>query len=141
MNLELYNNKSLKNVVNKNLSNKTILDFKFKGTYTPNRLEIILHHTGDFNFNYVYIPQCKRYYFINNYEILPNNIYRIDLECDVLTSYRDFIIKYPVLVKFGNIGNEFTNDCDFLNSTTTNIYYSEVVPEMENNIIISTIGG
>ena len=38
-------------------------------------------------FNYVYIPKFKRYYFVTNIVCVRNNIYRVELKVDVLYSY------------------------------------------------------
>lgn len=39
------------------------------------------------DFNYVHIPSLQRYYFVTNIVCVRNNVYRIDLKVDVLTSF------------------------------------------------------
>lgn len=44
------------------------------------------------HFNYVYIPEFNRYYFIDDYVIDVNNIYILKLSIDVLMSYKQGIL-------------------------------------------------
>ena len=43
------------------------------------------------NYNYIYIPDFKRYYYVKNIDCVCNNLYRFDLYCDVLMSFKDDI--------------------------------------------------
>lgn len=49
-------------------------------------------------FNYCYIPEFKRYYFIENITSIRNNIWEIEMKVDVLMSYKDIILGQEVLV-------------------------------------------
>ncbi|MGL4997970.1 MAG: hypothetical protein ACRC5T_03130 [Cetobacterium sp.] len=139
--LELYNNSSLPNVVNKVLTNKSVIEFNFKSAYSPMNLEIFLQFQGLFTFNYLSIPFINRKYFIKDYEVLPNNIYKLRIVCDVLSTYSNYFINEKVLVQFGSIGNPFTSDSNFLTTKTTTVFNCEPIQELKNTYIISTIGG
>lgn len=68
-----------------------------------------------FAYNYIYVPNFKRYYFIRDIEIIANGLYKISCVVDVLKTYADLIKNSSVLVtkstdfnKFVNIGYETT---------------------------------
>lgn len=42
-------------------------------------------------FNYVYIPAFGRYYYVNNIVSVNKNLWRMELNCDVLMTYKDEI--------------------------------------------------
>lgn len=48
---------------------------------------------SDFNesFNYVYIRELNRYYFVKERRIKKNNLFELHLVCDVLYTYRNLI--------------------------------------------------
>ena len=50
------------------------------------------------NFNYVYIPSFNRYYFVKDITSLVNNLWRVDLEVDVLMSYKTQILNLNAFV-------------------------------------------
>lgn len=43
-------------------------------------------------FNYVYIPQFKRYYFVNNISSIRYHLWEMNLEVDTLMTYKDAIL-------------------------------------------------
>lgn len=43
-------------------------------------------------FNYVYIPIFNRYYFVTSLSSVSKNVWRMELNCDVLMSYKDAIL-------------------------------------------------
>lgn len=42
-------------------------------------------------YNYVYISELTRYYYITDYEVIRNGIIRLHLDIDVLMSFRSYI--------------------------------------------------
>lgn len=56
------------------------------------------------DFNYVYIPDLNRYYFVENYIYLTNNLVEINLRIDVLMTYRVGINQLDAFID----RNEFT---------------------------------
>lgn len=49
-------------------------------------------------YNYCYIPEFGRYYFINNIESVRTNVWRIHCNVDVLMSYSQQILNLNVIV-------------------------------------------
>lgn len=52
---------------------------------------IVLERTSFPNFNYVYITELNRYYFIDSITSVRNNLWELNLTIDVLMSYKDAI--------------------------------------------------
>ena len=90
MKLKIYNNKSNKNIVNKKIEEIQEISFNFKDNsdITNPILSLQTYQTG----NYCYIPDLKRYYYIDRIELMKGGFYRLYLEIDVLMSYKDELI-------------------------------------------------
>lgn len=48
--------------------------------------------------NYCYIPEFKRYYFINEMIAVRNNLWELHMHCDVLETYKGYIRAQNALV-------------------------------------------
>lgn len=59
-----------------------------------------------FTANYVYIPEFNRYYFVKDITSVVSGLWRIDMECDVLMSYKANIYACEGFIE----RNEFTFD-------------------------------
>ena len=88
--VKVYNNKSNKNIVNKEIEETQEITFDFKDDSDITNPILILqsYKTG----NYCYIPDLKRYYYIDKIELMNGGYYKLYLEIDVLMSYKDEII-------------------------------------------------
>lgn len=75
------------------------------------------------NFNYVYIPQFNRYYFINEIVSINNNVWDIVLHVDVLMSFKDLIRSQYAYIE----RNQYT----FNKNEIDNMRTFENVPEYE----------
>lgn len=63
------------------------------------------------NYNYGYIPDFKRYYFIESSSITVGKMYEISLKCDVLMTYKSEISQSAVIVRrSSNKGNKLIPD-------------------------------
>lgn len=60
-------------------------------------------------FNYVYIPVFNRYYFVTSLTSVSKNMWRMELKCDVLMSYKE-----QILSLHGVIGRQENDFNDFL---------------------------
>ena len=103
--IRLYQNKSDDKVVSKSL---TLIETLYgalreeTNVLTPS----ILVETGSrpLNFNFVYIPNFGRSYYLMNTQLVRNGIYRLDLKVDVLDSYDSDIREQQGFIS----RNEFT---------------------------------
>ena len=95
MNIVLYKNNSDDNVINKELTEITTVDAKFKKQSSI--VEPVLLLERDVNesilgCNYVYIPKFNRYYFVVDFEVFPSKIFTLTLKVDVLESFKQDIL-------------------------------------------------
>ena len=88
--VKIYNNKSNENIVNKKIEEVQEISFEFKDDSDITNPILILqsYKSG----NYCFIPELKRYYFIDRIELMNGGFYKLYLEIDVLMSYKDEII-------------------------------------------------
>lgn len=105
MNITLYVNNSEKNKIGKNLIN----DFSLSGTLRDatniiNPVILIeLNEIG--NYNYCYIPNFNRYYFITDIAVIRTGLFAISLMVDVLESFKTEIKNLSViLLNTQNVG-------------------------------------
>lgn len=98
--MDLYKLTGEKTIVNK--INDIILIDNISGTLRPGcdiiNPVIIIEYAKIPDFNYIYIPNFKRYYFVNNIQIQSKNIYIISLHVDVLFSFKDGIKSNTAIV-------------------------------------------
>lgn len=75
--------------------NKTLLNAESRDLVLLHEIDVIDFDciVSDFNesFNYVYIRELNRYYFVKERRIKKNNLYELHLVCDVLYTYRNLI--------------------------------------------------
>ena len=62
------------------------------------------------NFNYVYIPEFNRYYFIDDMTFDYNNIVTLTLKCDVLFSFAQSIYLSRGIITRSPYGNAYVAD-------------------------------
>ena len=108
MELQIYNNNSNTNVLNKNITLVSTLDFSLKTDNSILQPVLILknYSVG----NYCYIEKFKRYYYITNIKLLTGGLYQLQLEVDVLMTYKNEIMTKPITTqKIVKI----VNDVDF----------------------------
>lgn len=93
MNIKLYINNSEKNRLIKNITNEYSIDCIIKNPTNLYEPEIHVTSFNPTHYNYCYITEFKRYYFIDNITSLNNNSWLIKLSIDVLHTYSNEIIK------------------------------------------------
>lgn len=106
MDILFYNTSSESNRIGKTLVNETTLTGSFK-TEIDIQNPIIQVNTNLLNFNYCYIPDLNRYYFINKIEITRTNLFTIFLHIDVLETYKEEIKGLNVIVNSSSGGNPY----------------------------------
>lgn len=118
MDITLYVNNSEKNKIGKNLTN----DFSLSGTLrdaTSIINPIILVELNEIaNYNYCYISNFKRYYFITDITVIRTGLYAISLSVDVLESFKSDIKNLSViLLNTENVGaNNYLSSQVFRNN-------------------------
>ena len=108
MELKIYNNNSNNNVLNKKLTLVDTLEFNLKQDNSILQPVLILKNYS--SGNYCYIKEFKRYYYITDIKLLTGGLYQLQLDVDVLMSYKDVIMTKPITThKIVKI----VNDVDF----------------------------
>lgn len=101
MKIIFYNTTSEKNRIEKVLTDEKIIEGNFKNSVSV-LYPVITLNTENFNYNYCYIQQLNRYYFIDAIEITRTNLYTINLKIDVLQSYKNDIKNLSVVISQSN---------------------------------------
>lgn len=97
--ITLYKNNSERNCVTKTLSNPRALNGTLRqetSIKTP-----IITIAGDENtpfFNYAYIEDFARYYFITDIKSIRNGVWEISFLCDVLMSFKNDILNANAVI-------------------------------------------
>ena len=117
MQIKFYYNSSEKNKINKLLSRELTMDGNLRDECSVINPTILVEHSNLSNYNYVYIPEFKRYYFITEMTIVRNNLWRISLKVDVLESFKSDILNLSCIVdkqQYENYGNNI-DDGSYIN--------------------------
>ena len=115
--IDLYINSSENNRVSKVLSDKFEMTGTLRGETNVVNPEILIEHTNPTGYNYAYIPEFNRYYFINEFTSVRNGLWRVRLAVDVLETYKTQIKQMPAIIdKQQNKGNSnlYLNDGSYV---------------------------
>ena len=105
-----YNNNSSTNTLRKSITQLTSASITLKDDTELIRPTIILSNNLNVNFNYVYINELNRYYFVQNKRYGQQRIY-VDLNVDVLESFRSDILNLDVIAeRSSNVFNTYQAD-------------------------------
>lgn len=146
MKLYLYKTNDGDNVINKIKFNTLEIDINLKAdTDILNPMIMLTTIVGkNFNdYNYAYIPLLNRYYLVSSISNINNRLWRLDLTCDVIETYKDDILASNARIR-RNIRNGDYADISIESSVVKNstIYSSDKgFSETETTAILSTIGG
>lgn len=141
--MKMYNTSDSNNTINKTLANETEFNIKLKGDTSITRPVVVLHSNSIILFNYVYIPEFNRYYFVDKIELFPNGIYNISLKVDVLESFKNDIKNSRGLIsKQTNINNYYNDSYESEIKKEVDLYKSNVTFDLnKKSKILVTIGG
>lgn len=110
MNIELYRCKSPKNKLNKTLEKTvTISATIYEYEQNRNRLSFRFTVSDVGEFNYIYIPDYNRYYFVESVSLSENGVNVYECECDYLMTYKELINQLSVKCK-GSTKKFITNN-------------------------------
>ena len=145
MDFILWQSASPDNAINKSLSGGTTINIFLKRDVDISSPEIVLKSVSgiDFrSFNYAEIPALGRLYFIRSIDKLNNDVFRLNLECDVIETYKVEILNsnclYRRAIKSGDMGEY--NVAKSANTTSAKLASSQVLL-IENQLIISVLEG
>ena len=122
MNITFYKNSSEKEKIGKSLSSGLTLSGNLHDECSITSPSILVEATSLVDYNYCYIPEFKRYYFISDITSVRNNLWRVSLKCDVLESFKSDILNSSCIInKQSNTGksNSLFDDGSYVNEVDT----------------------
>lgn len=140
--MKLYTTKTPNNTIGKVLENETEYNIKFKAQADRTKPVVVLMSETMIDFNYAYIPDFNRYYFVESIEVTPNKIYNISLRCDVLESFKNDILESSGFVNQQTTPNKYYNsDYQTEIKKEVDVIKSTVTLDTTKSTILVTIGG
>ena len=144
MTVIFYKYNDIKNKINKTLENGlTVNDVVIQNDFDITAFELLIK---DINFNseynYCYIQDLERYYFIESVERMNGSIYKIRLTVDVLKSFSTQIENInAIITKSENPDNNFVNCEVSENYTSEVIHMTDNFNHSGNLILVTSLGG
>ena len=113
MDIVFYNTSSERNAINKVLQDGITLHGTFRDECPISDPQFIVESDTNFTkYNYVYIEEFKRYYYITEIVSVRTAIWRISLHVDVLMSFKNSILTSKILIEESQV----TSASNYLNS-------------------------
>lgn len=121
--VKFYKNISQRNVLNKSIALVLTTQCDFTGELSIDRPFIIADYDELlFSCNYAYIDVFKRYYNFSESPKIENGFIKLQLESDVLMSFKDDILNADITaLRSTNKPNYYLSDSKILFSNNTNI--------------------
>lgn len=150
MNIYFYNNFSEVNAFPKDLRNSTLINGTLREECDVLSPTLTIENTSTFNitdYNYVKIEEFNRFYFIDNYNYITNNLIEISLSVDVLETYKYSILLSVQYVSrnenfnaeyMSKIGDDNSIKKIYNNSKYINDNYIQVYPSFTEQRILAT---
>lgn len=127
MEIKLYHNVSDNRTIRKKLLDEFSLTGTLRDSCSLIEPVINIENNNVVRFNYAYIPDFQRYYFVKEITNLRKNIWTLELEVDPLMSFKGDILALQVVVdkqSSDSIGDEYIDDGSLVtdNNTFTSVY-------------------
>lgn len=151
MNVKLFNNKSDKRNLIKNITEIKTVSATAKGDISVISPVLIFNNTDMSDINYCYISELNRYYYINNFTYLTAKRIQLNLAIDVLMSYANEIkalkvniLRYsgikPTYISDGRIPL-YSNTRQYVIAFPDNIFNLTNPKETDKNFLLNIAGG
>lgn len=144
MELKLYSVSDGDNVINKDLGTAITLNIMLKADTDIISPSLILTSSGliDYNeYNYAHIPLLKRYYFITDLTNINNKMWKLQLECDVIETYKNDILASKARLQRNIKTGDYVNAAIDTNAfQSVALHKSNVTFSNDNNYILTAIG-
>lgn len=120
MTITFYNNISEKNVIRKTINNPLSMSGTLReSTSVTNPVITIEAPVTIVGYNYCYIPDFSRYYYIVDVKSMRNNLWAVTLRVDVLMSFQNDILNTPAII-------DHTTQQDTTDYMSSNVWQSLV---------------
>lgn len=118
--ITFYNNLSEQKVIKKTLTNALNLSGTLReATSVTNPIITVESTSAIVGYNYCYIPEFSRYYFVVDVKSMRNNLWTVTLRVDVLMSFQSDILNTPAII-------DHTTKQDTTNYMNSNVWQSLV---------------
>ena len=97
--IKLYKNLSEVNTIGKTLTEESVRTGTLKEGCSVLSPSVVLTGENLSGFNYAYIPQFSRYYFIKEITSVKSGLWEISMHVDVLESYKESIKENVAIIK------------------------------------------
>ena len=98
MEITLCVNISEKNKIGKNLISMNVFSGTLREETSVTSPVVLMELENPSDYNYAYIPEFKRYYFISDIVSVRNGLWRISMQVDVLESFKNYILDLGVIL-------------------------------------------
>ena len=117
MEIDFYKNISEKNKIGKKLLNKLTLNGNLREESSVINPTILVEYSNLSVYNYAYIPNFNRYYFVSEITSVRNGLWRVSLKCDVLESFKKDILNLSCIVdkQQNQSYNNYIDDGSYIN--------------------------
>lgn len=156
VNVSLYNSSAESNVVDKTsyITSAGSLIGTFRSEVSVTNPSITFYFNGVPTFNYVYIQKFSRYYYVTAITNISNNLWRVDLKCDVLMSFKNEILNLYCVIsrqeeKYNNNliddklfqENGETVTYETIDNTVLNVQNADPTAFVSSNYVLVAVGG
>lgn len=99
MDIKLYKNVSSNNKIGKTLNSEATITGSLRDSSSLLKPEIIIEAVSLSDYNYAYIPDFGRYYFIREMESFRTGLWIVRMEVDVLETYKTQILALECIIE------------------------------------------
>lgn len=127
MNITFYINSSERDRISKSLSSPLSLSGSLKDECSVMNPIILVNTSNLSMYNYCYIPEFGRYYFISDMSAVRTGLWRVSLSVDVLMSFKSDILASSCIIEKQALhtrSNMLINDGSYINQVDT---FNEIV--------------
>lgn len=144
--LRIYRNSSDNRKLNKSLSNMITYNISLKEVTDLLNPSIVIESETDLTtYNYGYIVELGRYYYINAKQLANNIMYRLDMKQDHLMTYKNDILRLVCIIdKQEELVNDLLDDGSYVsqvNDFTNRYEFSTGFTDDPTNVLICAGGG
>ena len=144
MQIKLYKNLSEVNTIGKTLTEESVRTGTLKDGGSVLSPSVVLTGENLSGFNYAYIPQFSRYYFIKEITSVKSGLWEISMRVDVLESYKEQIkAQKAVVERQENEYNLYLNDPEWKVYTNKQVLTREFPSGFldSGNYFLTVVGG
>ena len=133
----LYNYKGQPNTINKALTPLGTLNVALRPEINVHNPTLKIQIPPNmYGFNYVYIEEFKKYYFVENFRFVGGNMYLLTLSLDVLQTYKDAILQSTALIVESDNANRDLS----VNSNVFNVFPKTEILNFPNSKLFDKEG-